>query len=147
MSFQLKSLFSMAVLVASFNSSIALADNLSFFGGSLKAKTTWVTVPSSVKSKAELKIELFDSQDKRFDLDPSLIAYEIFMPAMPGMGFDQQNVVNMNDASGSPIAGVYLVSDITFSMGGGWAANLKITSPTDQSKNEKQKLPIGNIAD
>lgn len=114
---------------------------LSFFGGALVAKMTWLTPPSSTKT-TQLKIEVLDAQKQPLDLDPSLVGVGLFMDEMPEMGVEQQNVVSMSDASGSPVAGVFMVSDLQFSMSGQWSVRVTLPDPKNLAKTETQQFSL-----
>jgi hypothetical protein len=117
------------------------AATLKFFGGAVTAQLSWMAVPSTSKV-SPLKIELFDSANKVYDLDPSVLAVDLLMTDMPSMGTDQQNVVSMSDAGGNPIPGVFVAPDVKFSMRGGWTVEVTLPNPGDQKQKETQKFNL-----
>lgn len=140
MNFNFKAILSVLLLTVVFAASVSQADQLSFFNGTVIAKTTWLTKPTSTHAKAKLQIELLDTANEAIDLDPALMSVGLMMPAMPGMGTAKQVVANKLDASGNPIAGVFIIANMAFSMSGDWAAVIVITNPDDMTKKDKQQL-------
>lgn len=115
--------------------------SMSFFDGTITAKLTWLSLPSTVKP-TQLKIELINASNEVYDVDPSLISVGLFMPAMPDMGIEQQNVFSMSDASGSPIPGFLIATDIIFSMQGRWEIQLTLPNPKDQNQTEIKAITL-----
>ncbi len=87
-------LVSLTFVFVGFFGEVTRAEELSFFGGAVRANLTWMT-PPLVSKVARLKIELFDDSKHIYDIDPSLISVGLFMA---GMATDFQDVVALNDA-------------------------------------------------
>lgn len=149
MSILLKNIKVWSLLMATVFSATCFADAgstwptsvLNFFDGAITAKTTWLSQPSTSKN-ASLKVELFDSSNHPYDIDPSLVSVGLFMPAMPDMGVEQQNIVSMNDASGNPIPGVIVAADVSFSMRGTWEIQVTLPDPKNQNLSEMKKMNL-----
>lgn len=135
------SLISFLGFFSSAYSSPAQSTVLNFFDGNVTAKVTWMSQPSTSKA-AQLKIELSDSTNGPYDIDPSLLSVGLFMPEMPDMGVEEQNVVSLNDASGSPVLGSFVATDVIFSMQGTWEVRLTLPNPKDQNQAEMNKFNI-----
>lgn len=116
-------------------------EKLRFFGGEILAKLTWIAQPSSTRV-ASLKIEIQDSHQQAYDVDPTVVGLGLFMDEMPEMGVEQQNVVAMSDASGSSIPGVFMVSDLQFSMAGKWSVRLTLPNPKNSAQTEMQQFSL-----
>lgn len=114
---------------------------LNFFDGKIIAKVSWMSQPTTAKV-TQLKVELLDSANHPYDIDSSLVSVGLFMPAMPDMGVEEQNVVFLNDASGNPIPGSFVATDVNFSMEGEWEVRLTLPSPKDQKQNEMKKFSV-----
>ncbi len=110
-----------------------------FFGGKVVASVSWMSQPSTSKA-TQLKVELTDSVGHPYDIDPSLVSVGLFMPEMPDMGVEEQNVVSLNDASGSPVSGSFVATDVSFSMQGEWEVRLTLPNPQDQKQTEMKKF-------
>lgn len=112
---------------------------LKYFDGTITAKVVWISTPSTSKT-SQLKIELLDVTNQAYDVDPSLVSVGLFMPEMPDMEIELQNVVSMSDASGSPIPGILIAIDVQFSMQGNWEVQLTLPNPKDQNLTEMKKF-------
>jgi hypothetical protein len=109
--------------------------HLSFANGALHAHASWVQGPHSPEESV-LRLEWKNGADHSATEPPGRLRVTLWMPEH-NHGSAPTQIQRVLGDSGQPLVGVYLVSNVFFTMGGVWEVrvSLKYSDGKEETKN------------